>query len=40
MSESIIKEEIQKAKRRNPRAKAGEVREKLLANHAYRVKGR
>lgn len=40
LAESIIKEEVAKEKRRNPRAKAGEVREQLLAKHAYRVKGR
>jgi hypothetical protein len=40
LNESIIKEEVRREQRRNPRAKAGEVREKLLANHAYRVKNR
>jgi hypothetical protein len=40
LAESIIKEEIRREKRRNPKAKAGEVRERILAKQAYRVKGR
>ncbi len=40
LSESIIKDEIRKEKRRNPNAKAGELREKIIEKHAYRVKGR
>lgn len=40
LSESIIKEEVAKAKRKNPRAKAGELREQIIERHAYRVKNR
>lgn len=40
LSESIIKDEIRKEKRRNPGAKTGELREKIIEKHAYRVKGR
>jgi hypothetical protein len=40
LSESIIKDEIRKEKRRNPKAKTGELREKIIDRHAYKVKGR
>jgi len=40
LSESIIKDEIRKAKRTNPKAKAGELRERIIEKHAYKVKGR
>lgn len=40
LSESIIRDEIRKEKRRNPNAKTGELREKIIEKHAYRVKGR
>lgn len=40
LSESIIKDEIRKEKRRNPAAKTGELREKIIEKHAYRAKGR
>lgn len=40
LSESIIRDEIRKEKRRNPNAKVGELREKIIEKHAYRVKGR
>jgi len=40
LSESIIKNEMRKEKRKNPRAKDGELREKIIDKHAYRVKNR
>lgn len=40
LSESIIKDEIKREKRRNPKAKDGELREKIIEKHAYRVKNR
>lgn len=40
ISESIVREEVAKAKRRNPSAKVGELREKVIEKHAYRAKGR
>jgi hypothetical protein len=40
ISESIVKDEMRKAKRKNPTAKAGELREQVIAKHAYRAKGR
>lgn len=40
ISESIVREEVAKAKRLNPRAKVGELREKIIEKHAYRAKGR
>ena len=40
ISDSIVNEEVSKALRRNPSAKAGEVREKVIEKHAYRAKGR
>jgi len=40
LSESIIKDELQKEKRKNPKAKDGELREKIIEKHAYKVKNR
>ena len=40
LSESIIKDELKKEKRKNPKAKDGELREKIIEKHAYRVKNR
>lgn len=40
LSESIIKEELRKEKRKNPGAKASDLREKIIEKHAYKVKGR
>jgi len=40
LAESIIKDELKKEKRKNPKAKDGELREKIIEKHAYRVKNR
>jgi hypothetical protein len=40
LAESIIKDELRKEKRKNPTAKVGELREKIIEKHAYKVKGR
>lgn len=40
LSESIIKDEMRKEKKKNPRAKEGELREKIIDKHAYKVKNR
>ena len=40
LAESIIKDELRKEKRKNPKAKVGELREKIIEKHAYRVKNR
>lgn len=40
LSESIIKDEMRKEKRKHPNAKDGELREKIIDKHAYRVKNR
>lgn len=40
LSESIIKDEIKREKRKNPKAKDGELREKIIEKHAYKVKNR
>lgn len=40
LSESIIKDELKKEKRKNPKAKDGELREKIIEKHAYKVKNR
>jgi hypothetical protein len=40
LAESIIKDELRKEKRKNPTAKTGELREKIIEKHAYKVKGR
>jgi hypothetical protein len=40
LSESIIRDEMRKALRKNPRANKGELREKIIDKHAYKAKGR
>ncbi len=40
INEKIVNEEIARAKRRNPKAKSGELREQILEKHTYRAKGR
>jgi hypothetical protein len=40
INEKIVNEEIARAKRHNPKAKAGELREQILEKHTYRAKGR
>jgi hypothetical protein len=40
ISESIVQDEIKKAKRKDPTAKVGELREKVSEKHAYKVKNR
>jgi hypothetical protein len=40
ISESIVRDEVARAKRLNPRAKTADLREQVIAKHAYRVKGR
>jgi hypothetical protein len=40
ISESIVQDEIKKAQRKDPTAKVGELREKVIEKHAYRVKNR
>jgi hypothetical protein len=40
ISEKIVREEVAKAKRQNPSAKASDLRDKVIEKHAYRVKGR
>lgn len=40
LSEGIIKDEMRKELRKNPRANKGELREKIIDKHAYKVKGR
>lgn len=40
LADDIVREAVQKELRRNPKAKAGAVREKILAKHAYRAKNR
>lgn len=40
ISEGIVREEVARARRANPKLKAAEVREQVIAKHAYRVKGR
>jgi hypothetical protein len=40
INEKIVKREVAKELRSNPGAKAGEVRERILEKHTYRVKGR
>lgn len=40
LAESIIKDEMRKEKRRNPGVKDGELREKIIDKHAYKVKNR
>jgi hypothetical protein len=40
INEKIVAREVAKELRKNPRAKAGEVRERFIEKHAYRAKGR
>jgi hypothetical protein len=40
ISESIVREAVAKEKRLHPSAKVGDLREKVIEKHAYRVKGR
>ena len=40
LSESIIRDEMRKELRKTPRANKGELREKIIDKHAYKVKGR
>lgn len=40
ISDAILKEEMAAAKRKNPKAKAGDLKEQVIKKHAYRVKGR
>lgn len=40
LAESIIRDEMRKEKRKNPKAKDGELREKIIDKHAYKVKNR
>lgn len=40
INEKIVNEEVARVRRQNPNAKAGEVREQILAKHTYRAKGR
>lgn len=40
LADDIVAEAVNKEMRRNPKAKPGEVREKVLAKHAYRAKNR
>jgi len=40
INENIVQEMVAKEKRKNPSAKTGELREKVIEKHAYRVKNR
>jgi hypothetical protein len=40
INEKIVAEEVRKELRKNPGAKAGEVRERFIDKHAYKAKGR
>lgn len=40
INERIVAEEVRKELRKNPGAKAGEVRERVIDKHAYKAKGR
>lgn len=40
LSESIIKDEMRKELRRNPKANKGDLRDKIIEKHAYKGKGR
>lgn len=40
ISESIVKDEVAKARKLNPGARAGDLREAVIAKHAYHAKGR
>jgi hypothetical protein len=40
ISDKIVNEEVARIKRRDPSAKAGEIRERVIEQQAYRAKGR
>lgn len=40
ISDTIVNEAVAKELKRNPKAKAGEIRERVIDKHAYRTKGR
>lgn len=40
ISESIVRDEVARELRKNPKARVGEVRDKVIEKHAYRAKGR
>lgn len=40
MNETILRREVAKEMKRNPGAKAGAIRERILEKHAYRPKGK
>ncbi len=40
INEQIVRDEVRKLKKQNPKAKVGELRERVIEKHAYRVKGR
>ena len=40
ISESIVRDEVRREKRRNPSAKTEDIRERVIEKHAYRVKNR
>lgn len=40
ISESIVNDAVAREKRKNPKAKVGELRERVIEKHAYRVKNR
>lgn len=40
ISDSILQEEVARAKRKNPKAKEADLKEQVIKKHAYRVKGR
>ena len=40
ISETIVREEVAKAKKLNPSAKNSDLREQVIAKHAYKAKGR
>jgi hypothetical protein len=40
LNEKIVQEEVRRLKRKNPKSKAGELREKVIEKHALKGKGR
>jgi hypothetical protein len=40
INESIVRDEVARARRANPKLKASELREQVIAKHAYKAKGR
>jgi hypothetical protein len=40
INENIVAREVRKELQRNPKAKAGEVRERIIDRHSYKPKGR